>query len=520
MQVKIFLGAPSESLFSQSVAQNNFAFVVDPNVERAAAARQKISALSLLPTDRLQWLEGLDADQIQSRFLAALKEPNLAFVCKNHQFVSSKNLSPDLETQIQNEWSLAIAQLNVLFGNPKDSFAGVQNTFQNIKWIESHPGVLELKDRFKGVPAIGVAAGPSLNKSLPMLRDLQERALIISSDASLKILLENQITPDFVFAIERDQHSMPFFKGIQIPAQTELIAYPLVPSAVLNEFKGRQRVAYRDYGWFVEIEKSIPRGILPSESSVMHMICRAAASWGCSEICLVGQDLAFDPQTRATHAKGIAYSEWSNQRSQEQLEELMKERGDGKFLSLPGNLEPEVPTSVWYYLFAKQFQLLAQGLEMPVINCTEGGLKIPHILWMRLEERSKFWSAQSSQELHNWRSKAETVIPASRDSFDLQGLQSWATQMTTKLESISQALGQLPRDEEAQTQVLKILRDLRANLYRDERFVAWILQNAGSKLFEIENQISGTQDVHGGYRQWLEHMKDCCRQFLNCFNAK
>src|SRR5205823_2579103 len=128
---------------------------------------------------------------------------------------------------------------------------------ENIPWIERTPGVVNLKQQFKDIPAIIISTGPSLSKSLEALKDLQHRALLLAADASVSILLDHGIEPHFALSLERDNYCKRFFAKCsrEHPKfQTNLVAYPFVPQESLKEYKGPQWVSYRDYGYFLFFE--------------------------------------------------------------------------------------------------------------------------------------------------------------------------------------------------------------------------------------------------------------------------
>lgn len=52
------------------------------------------------------------------------------------------------------------------------------------------------------LPAFVVASGPSIDKDMPIIRELQDRAIVISCGSALRPLLKNGIKPDFQIEIE------------------------------------------------------------------------------------------------------------------------------------------------------------------------------------------------------------------------------------------------------------------------------------------------------------------------------
>src|SRR5690606_5350222 len=104
-------------------------------------------------------------------------------------------------------------------GFREDSLMGFRNVIENLAFIEQTPGIDRLQNQFRNIPAIVIATGPSLTKSLPLLKELQNKALLLSVDASFKILLENGIVPHFVASLERDDHPRAFFEKLNYTPQ-------------------------------------------------------------------------------------------------------------------------------------------------------------------------------------------------------------------------------------------------------------------------------------------------------------
>lgn len=285
-----------------------------------------------------------------------------------------------------------------LTGFKEDGLAGLDRLIENLDWAKKHPGVDRLRDVAKGLPAVVASTGPSLTKSLPDLKNLQNKAVIIAPDASLKALLAAGIYPHFVCSLERDLTSKPFFENLApfpAEAQTHLVAYTVVPKPVIDAFPGPSWVsfrAYRQHGYF---EAQLKKGILLGGHSVSHMCVSLADRLGCSPIVLVGQDLAFDPDRLATHAENTAYADWSLSQSEEQLREKLKGEGDDLYW-LPGNTRERVPTRAYYVVFAREFGVMARDLKSKLINSTDGGLKIPFLPWIKFTDVIQDWKSEPS----------------------------------------------------------------------------------------------------------------------------
>ena len=82
-----------------------------------------------------------------------------------------------------------------------------QNFQANRNIIQKNPGVVALTQKFKGVPAIIVGAGPSLDKNINLLGRAQGHSLILASDAALKPLLSQGVLPSVVVSLLGLNHS-------------------------------------------------------------------------------------------------------------------------------------------------------------------------------------------------------------------------------------------------------------------------------------------------------------------------
>ena len=76
---------------------------------------------------------------------------------------------------------------------------------RNIAVILRTPGVIRLKNIFKGRPAIIVSAGPSIEKNFHLLKEAKGKAIIIAVDVVVPTILPAGIIPDFIVALEANR---------------------------------------------------------------------------------------------------------------------------------------------------------------------------------------------------------------------------------------------------------------------------------------------------------------------------
>jgi len=474
--------------------------VVEPSIERFLIAMHSKLFADLFCNEKIYWIVGKNPDECFVDFLQFLRVPIRAFQMSASEVIPNpryREVDPSLFVTVWDEWTAACEQISHHFGSKEDSLRGFANTMANLDFVEQNPGIGALRDAFRGYPAIVVSTGPSLSRSIEQLKMIQDRALIICADSSLSILLKNGITPHFTASIERDMHTVKYFKAASNygAVKTRLIAYPILQPEALQTYPGQKVVAYRDYGYFHYLEEQVSRGILSSSSSVAHFCCRIAAFLGCPHIYLVGQDLAYDPELLSSHASDVAFEEWTKPTTKEELEAKLAKEGE-QLLFVPGNIAEVVPTRTYYFIYMKEFSWEAGQLPVSVVNCTDGGAKIPNIPWKPLHEVVR-GLIPLQDPFHVIDSKLKYGPPK---SFDWTVIREYLTSLNEKLTEIlghcEAFAAEKSIPQEAAALIVITLRRAQNDLLTDTRFVCFIVQNAGVEFLKIENQWALVSEVN------------------------
>ena len=114
-----------------------------------------------------------------------------------------------------------------------------ENSFSNILSLKKLSGIKSLFNKFKGIPAIIISSGPSLDKNIKYLKNIKRgTAILISVDASLKCLLSHNIEPDFVTSIDCQDITKNFFTETNLN-DIYLISPFRIPPPVIKQFNGR-----------------------------------------------------------------------------------------------------------------------------------------------------------------------------------------------------------------------------------------------------------------------------------------
>ena len=268
----------------------------------------------------------------------------------------------------------AVRETLLFFGNdPEDSLIGLDHILINLDIIAFNPGIKELYGKFKGRPAICVASGPSLKKNAHLLREVQDKAVILCCDATLRPLLYKfGVRPHLVTSLERVEDTAKFFEGLppEDVKDTWLAACPVVVRKVYENYPGPNVIVYRDFAHFRWI--GIDRGILRIGPSCANMSFKIAEALGCNPIILVGQDLAF-AETGESHVEGHIFG-------------TQNVKPGPRHFYVKGNYAEKVLTTNTWYMFLKHFELDIAEYKGICINATEGGAYISGTKVMRLSD--------------------------------------------------------------------------------------------------------------------------------------
>lgn len=298
--------------------------------------------------------------RLQEKFTADQKLVVLLKAMRPIFHSSSMKLSKEYYLRVLKAFREAGAYRLNNFGNSiEDSLIGVRNMLENINEIIYNPGINLLYNQFKGKPAIVVSTGPSLNKNKHLLKGLEEKALIVCPDASLRILIDMGMKPHLVTALERVPITAQLIKGFS-KEEVEDVYYAATPVVVAEAYElypGPRIIVYRNFDHFKWLK--VERGILDIKQSSGNMAFKICDALGCDPIILIGQDLAYSREG-TTHASGATLGE---KQATPNLPTLHVMGNDG---------QPILTNTTWNG-FRKSYEVDIAEYKGHCINATEGG---------------------------------------------------------------------------------------------------------------------------------------------------
>lgn len=273
------------------------------------------------------------------------------------------------------------------------------NCKKNAKYINQLEFINIYKNKFKDIPFVIVAAGPTLQKNLINLKKLYDskktknkEVIIVCVETALKILLKNKINPDFIILTDPQFWAYRHIAGAQAPESvliTELSTYPSVfrfncKKIVLcaSQFPNGKEIEQKA-GFSTE-----QIGDLGSGGSVASCCWNFAVFAGAKQIYLMGLDLSFPGGQ--THIKGSSAEQTWHTKSNRlaNSDKFTTELLHNANVSLGTNYNnAPVLTDSRMKMFAWWFESrLASLPQIKTYTFSKEGLKIPGIEYIDFEK--------------------------------------------------------------------------------------------------------------------------------------
>ncbi len=272
--------------------------------------------------------------------------------------------------------------MHFMFGD-KYANSKYRNGFLNVVRLKDAISSLDIKremaSSFENKPAVIVAAGPSLDKNIEVLKKLESKAYIFACDASMASLKKHNIVPEFVGLLEWDITSYQyFFEGNSFDTYTQLFGHITAVPECFECFRNHSILhnsssepITKFFGSMLEREIGESDG----GTSVTHYLINVAHYLKCSPIILIGQDLAMG-EDGSSHAKDVSLSAHINT---EEIDMSNK-------VWVKGNYQEKILTTTGWQGFIKIYEDIIYTNKMKIINATAGGAYIAGTEVMSLEE--------------------------------------------------------------------------------------------------------------------------------------
>lgn len=347
--------------------------VYEPSIAIFQKVLEEYDIRDLINDRKLMILvEGLNGDLLEEILYEEINYRNWRF----HRFISLskyKNLFEDSFKNVRKIYDRMIdqhrAEMNTLVTLAQ---VGMKNEINAFKWMMNCMTLDSLQGIFpKELPYIIVAAGPSLEKNVEVLKQAKGKAFIVCVDTALNFLLERGIVPDMACTVDAR-------KEVSLFSRPEISEIPMLVSTDSNH------LALEAIGNFIPIyfsttndfakrlfqDKGKRVDYFDGGGSVATVCFQIGVDLGFQKIILVGQDLAFTGKK--------AHAGMGDLNEEDLVYNVQLVDGyDGNKIMTRGDFKSYID---WYNL---KISTLA---NQTVINATEGGAKLNGTIQMTLQE--------------------------------------------------------------------------------------------------------------------------------------
>lgn len=248
----------------------------------------------------------------------------------------------------------------ILFGN---------NSRENFKHYDGY--IDELKPEFEGKDVIIVAAGPSLDKNVELLRNKKPGIIILAVETVFRKLLKLGIDVDYMIVTDANSRIYSHLAGLeeeQIPMLYLATAYK---GYSMNYCGKKYLICQNGYDRAQELAKQKGWHLYETGGSVSTTALDVCIYLGCKSIAFIGLDLAY--------TDNLAHATDTSRRAVSETEEMKQ---------VPAIGGGTVPVSRLFTIYNRWIasRVKKADVTMPVIDATEGGAIVPGLTVMALKE--------------------------------------------------------------------------------------------------------------------------------------
>lgn len=312
-------------------------------------------------------VKGLNEEEFEPVMRGVMTLENMSFLIEEIHPNYRGFFLEDILEKVKKVQRLVESEMVQFNTQKKLSMNMAQNILRNMKYVcEGYHTKLLLNAVSNKDAAILVAAGPSLNKNIQMLKKAKNRLFILAVDTAVKPLVKAGIKPDAFITIDakKDLDLVEIDGAETIPV--------IAPATALYKIMDRQKakkIFYYDGYFLPYFIYFINDKVLPDVSTGGSVACSGFSllhKLGYETIILVGQDLAFTDNK--SHADGT-------------FEDKMPTMDTEGMEMVKGNYVDKIPTRMDFRIFLNWFQEYIHDIKeanpnIRVVNATAGGAYI------------------------------------------------------------------------------------------------------------------------------------------------
>lgn len=272
---------------------------------------------------------------------------------------------------------LTSMQININTRNSYDK-RWFESLMNNLLYIVNGIPAELYRDEYKDKPLVIVSAGPSLDKNIDLLKEYGENVFIMTGGRTLKSLIERNIQPNLLGAIDPSLESYEILKDYIGKCKAPLLFYDGTNENILSAHKG-EKIFFSSKSVIDKIAEDKIANYCWG-GSIANALTVYSIVLGCNPIIFIGQDLAY------TNEK--YYSESSKHHS---IRNIINENGLYVEAFGGGTVRTDAVLNSFRVALEETIAIMEDRM---VINATEGGARIKGTIEMTLKQALEIYSSK------------------------------------------------------------------------------------------------------------------------------
>ena len=243
------------------------------------------------------------------------------------------------------------------------------NSRENFRYYDGY--VDELESEFANKDVVIVAAGPSLDKNVELLKNKKGNMIIFAVETVFRKLLNLGIDVDYMIVTDANSRIYGHIAGLEQEQVPMLYLSTAYKGYAMNYQGKKYLICQNGYDKAEKFAKEKGWRLYETGGSVSTTALDVCIRLGCRSIAFIGLDLAYTDNF--AHAQGTSKRDAGDTEGMKQV------------LAVDGGT---VPASRVFMIYNQWIANRVKGSDvtMPVIDATEGGAVVPGLKVMTLEE--------------------------------------------------------------------------------------------------------------------------------------
>lgn len=334
--------------------------IIEPDLEVIKCAFEAVDLSWLLENERIHLYFDSDFQILKEKLKGEM------------QFVIHQ---PSLRHIQDEKMRLAIEKVFIRDSGMRNFSRMFYNNFrENLKNCSGY--VDELEGAFKDKNAIIVAAGPSLDLNIELLKEKPENTIVVAVGTVFKKLIKQGISPDYVVFLDAQKHMVNQIKDVE-NLEIPIIVAASACKGLAAGYKGaKYLVCQNGYDRAEEYAREHGYKTYETGGSVSTIALDICLQLGCKEIAYIGLDLAY--------TGGVSHASSTNYCAKVETNQM---------IMVDGYNGDKVPATKLFIIYREWIEKRAslEDAKGRVIDATEGGAYKKNLIKKSLRETFEGW---------------------------------------------------------------------------------------------------------------------------------